>query len=306
MSKTTSTSADLKALKLRIRAILPMAYHSCSEDVSPTSMGSAGLKYDKAGKVAWDQIWTSFCDLALAGGPPHRGKLLQPTAPVTAQADIEKCKEVACEIQRGILLSTELTSEAGPLPGWVTVPCNSSEMATWLHRAILAENVFVSRKDNAVVLPAGPNFSLPKEIKNVIVAIAKTCHYWLGHISPDEQLKAGKIMNDSELIIPPLEVDSTFQTTEYKVVANQSEVAMGEALGLKPYPCEDFGWVAFVCQDELMAAWFVRSAIAENILSRRENNILFLPVISSQEKRVIQILIRLTQIWNYLKEKEDA
>lgn len=70
--------AALHALDTKIDAMLPPQYQNCYEAVEPVSMGSAVLKIGPDGKVAWDEMWTSFCDLALADGPPHRGKLLEP------------------------------------------------------------------------------------------------------------------------------------------------------------------------------------------------------------------------------------
>src|SRR5580692_3336767 len=70
---------ELKALDAKLKTVLPPAYASY-EDVQPISMGSAGLKFDATGRVAWDEIWEGFCDLAMAGGPPHKGKLLEPAS----------------------------------------------------------------------------------------------------------------------------------------------------------------------------------------------------------------------------------
>ncbi len=65
-------------LEDRLRTILPEPYQESCDNVLPLLMGSAGLKYGPDGKVAWDEIWGSFCHLAMAGGPPHKGKLLEP------------------------------------------------------------------------------------------------------------------------------------------------------------------------------------------------------------------------------------
>ena len=70
--------AALDVLDLRLRTLLPEEYQDSYEDVQPAPMRSAGLKFDADGKVAWDEIWGSFCDLAMAGGPPHKGALLEP------------------------------------------------------------------------------------------------------------------------------------------------------------------------------------------------------------------------------------
>ena len=58
-----------------LKAVLPEEYRECYEDMKPVLMGSAALKYGSDGRVAWNEIGGAFCDLAMAGGPTHRGKL---------------------------------------------------------------------------------------------------------------------------------------------------------------------------------------------------------------------------------------
>jgi hypothetical protein len=60
---------ELEELDQRLRVLLPETYQDSDEQLEPVAMRSAGLKYGADGKVAWDQIWGSFCDLAMAGGP---------------------------------------------------------------------------------------------------------------------------------------------------------------------------------------------------------------------------------------------
>lgn len=173
---------ELQQLQRRINALLPTEYKGRFEEVSPQSMGSAGLKYDSKGKVAWGEIWTSFCDLALAGGPPHRGTLLEAVTTAEALADEDNYKAVVAEIERGIRLVTSLPVVSSAVAGWVGVRCESVEMAVWLMRAIIVENIMVRREGDTLYLPAGPRFTLKREIKNVITAIAKTTHYWKAHL----------------------------------------------------------------------------------------------------------------------------
>lgn len=173
---------ELQQMQQRINAMLPFEYQGRFEDVSPKSMGSAGLKYDSDGNVAWDQIWTSFCDLALAGGPPHRGKLLEAVTAADALADEDNYQAVVAEIERGIRLVTSLPIVTSSVAGWVGVRCDSEQMAVWLMRAIIVENIMVRREAEVLYLPAGPQFTLKREIKNVITAIAKTTHYWKAHL----------------------------------------------------------------------------------------------------------------------------
>jgi sirohydrochlorin cobaltochelatase len=76
---------------------------------------------------------------------------------------------------------TGLPVETDGLPGWVGLVCRSEAMAIWLMRAIVIENVLARREGSTLYLPAGPDFTLGGEIKNVVTVVAKTYHYWLEH-----------------------------------------------------------------------------------------------------------------------------
>jgi hypothetical protein len=162
----------------RINALLPVAYRGRADDVRTDSMGSAGIHFDPDGKVPWDKIWTSFCDLGLAGGPPHRGRLLEPVDRSEIDTDKEAYQRVVAEIRRGISLVSGLKTVECESLGWVGVVCENESMAAWILRAIIAENVIARRERNVVFVPAGPQFTLYKEIKNIIVTIAKTTHFY--------------------------------------------------------------------------------------------------------------------------------
>ena len=180
----------LEALDVRIRTLLPEIYQDTFEALQPAPMRSAGLKYAPDGRVAWDEMWGSFCDLAMAGGPPHKGALLGPGDEAAIDADFDRYDEVADEICRGIRLVTGLRSYVSPNPGWVRVSCPGDAMAGWLLRAIVMENVAARRQGAMLDLPAAPQFRLEKETKNVITVIAKTCHYWMGHIPRAQQRRS--------------------------------------------------------------------------------------------------------------------
>ena len=78
MTTTAEDRAALEVLNLRVRTLLPELYQDRSEEVQPVSMGSADLKFGADGQVAWEEMWGTFCDLAMTGGPPHKGSLLEP------------------------------------------------------------------------------------------------------------------------------------------------------------------------------------------------------------------------------------
>jgi hypothetical protein len=195
-------------LDSRLKTLLPTEYQETYEQIEPKPMRSAGLKYDADGQVAWDQIWGSFCDLAMAGGPPHKGRLLEPGTQADIDAAFDRYDEVAEEICRGIRMVTGLRAYVAPDPGWICVTCHGDAMAGWLVRAIAMENVAVRRRGAILELPVSPHFRLEKEIKNVITVIAKTCHYWLGHMPEDQQRAIGELFiamaAESPLIEPDL------------------------------------------------------------------------------------------------------
>jgi cation diffusion facilitator family transporter len=165
----------------RSRSILPPRYQDPNVSVSAAPMGAAGLAYNSDGSIAWDEMWTGYCELALAGGPPHRGTLLEPVSPDDIAARPEKYEEVLRELERGLTMVTGLSVRRSDSPGWIGLACESEEMALWLLRAIIVENVMVRRESNVLWFPAGPHFRLEREIKNIVTVVAKTNHYWQEH-----------------------------------------------------------------------------------------------------------------------------
>jgi sirohydrochlorin cobaltochelatase len=141
------------------------------------------MRFDDQGDVAWDEMWTGYCELALAGGAPHRGTLLEPVHEEAINANPDRYEWVVTEIERGLVKVTGLPVRRSPVPGWVGLECRSEDMALWLLRAIVVENVTVRREDNVLWFPAGPDFRLEREIKNVVTVVAKTTHYWQEHIA---------------------------------------------------------------------------------------------------------------------------
>jgi len=265
---------ELVSLEAKINAVLPPRYVGCFENVPSAPMGSAAIKYDREGKVAWGEIWTTFCHLALAGGPPHRGRLLDGVPAEEALAYPTEQAAVVAEIKRSIRLSANLpTAESGP-PGWVGIRCHDQDMAAWLVRAIVAENVIARHEENVLYVPAGPHFRIEKEVKNVVVCVAKTCHYLLDHVEPDERPR-GLVAN---LIQPPLPEEIAAASTQYRAAVEELREILLEQVGLETVESESAGWIGLQCSSEEMAIWLQRAVIVEDILARRESPVLYMPV----------------------------
>lgn len=142
-------------------------------------MASAPLRYTADGQVDWGTMWDSFCALALDGGPPHRGTLLGPGD--AGDPGGAAYTAVVAEIARGIAAVSGLRARAAE-PGWVAVGCASAGMARWLAEAIARENVAARHAGATLYVPAGADYSVAGEVKNVITAVAKTTHYWGEHL----------------------------------------------------------------------------------------------------------------------------
>jgi sirohydrochlorin cobaltochelatase len=271
---STEEQAEFGSLEARIKTILPEEYQDTYEDVQPVSMGSAGLKYGDDGKVAWDEIWGSFCDLAMAGGPPHKGTLLEPGTRAEIEEQREQYLDVEEEICRGITMVTELDAEPSPELGWVRVHCHSEGMAGWLVRAIAMENVSVRCEGRLLDLPAGPGYRLEKEIKNVVTVIAKTCHYWSDHMWPRQQREIGELFSrmavESPLVQPGKLDDEALRV--------KMSAAIERGTGLRISDQRSLGWLGVECSGVRAAIWMMRALVASNVLARREGTVLFVPV----------------------------
>jgi hypothetical protein len=285
-------------LEVRLRAILPEEYQDTYEDVQPVSMGSAGLRFGADGKVLWNEMWESFCDLAMAGGPPHKGMLLEPGSRSSIDAQPARYAAVVQEICRGVRLVSELDVQPSPDAGWVRVACESEAMAGWLLRAIVMENVAARATGRALDLPAGPDYRLEKEIKNVVTVAAKTCHYWTGHMWPRQQREIGELFaamaKESPLVVPIEPAEEGVQDV-LRVTAERMAEVIQEEVGLSRTPSRYTHWLGVDCRHVRLAVWMMRIIVVSNVLSRREGTVLFVPVSPTHDpdgSRVADAVVR--------------
>jgi sirohydrochlorin cobaltochelatase len=147
--------------------------------VPAAPMSAAPFRWRPDGRPGWGAMWSSFCEPALFGGPPHRG----PESALVAITDAGGGGDGGAieEIRRGIWETTGLHSEpAGP--GWLAVTCDSPRMA-WLCATIILENVAARYDEERLLVPADPRFVLEDQVKSVITVVAKTHHYWSAHVA---------------------------------------------------------------------------------------------------------------------------
>ena len=271
----------LEELQRRFSTLLPEEYQDRYEQLDPLPMGSAGVRYGADGRIAWDQMWGSFCDLAMAGGPPHKGTLLEPASPEEIESNRAAHDAAVAEICRGIGLVTDLCPVESPSPGWVRMECPTAGMAAWLLRAITIENVAVRADGAFLELPVGPAYRPLKEIRNVITVIAKTAHYWVGHMSVMHRQMISDLiagMNDESPLIRPAYALDNCQATARKALADVVADGVLRETGLPRAPQRGLDWLGLECGTVRAAVWMMRMLVAVNVLARREGTVLFLPI----------------------------
>lgn len=298
---TAADLADLETLDREINALLPPLYRDRYDKVEPVSMGSASLKFGPDGKVAWDEIWTTFCDLALAGGPPHRGTLLVPASADEVHAEPEAYQKVTEEIGRGIWMVTWLHVLPMVSPGWIGVFCRGETMAAWLTRAIVAENVYARHDGERLYLPAGPHYRLEKEIKNVVTALAKTNHYWSEHLTSDQRTDVAEVSSGRRLVAPATPDQIEAEPSACERTASAIEKDVHTATGLAAAPRKQPGWVGFACGSEAKAVWLLRALSVANVLVWRERDTLHVPVPPDSGEAATAVVVAVTRahhLWN--------
>jgi sirohydrochlorin cobaltochelatase len=244
-------------------------------------MGSAPVKYGADGTVAWDEMWATFCDLAMAGGPPHKGMLLLPATPDAIEAAPDRYADVVDEICRGITMVTDLDARAATQAGWIRARCLSEGMAGWLLRAITMENVSVRLDGDKLYLPAGPAYRVEKEVKNVITATAKTCHYWTGHLWRSQRQAIADlfaVMAQATPLVQPAWPGGTSDAERLEQHAARMAEVLRADIGMSRSSPSYAGWLGLECSSVRAAVWMMRTMVATNVLSRREGTVLYVPV----------------------------
>jgi sirohydrochlorin cobaltochelatase len=163
-----------------IRRLETVDHHGDPIDVG-APMSAAPFRFRDDGRPDWATMWQGFCELALYGGPPHRGKDAALGMPPGGSDEIV-VDEMVEEIIRGIEETTGLIATPAP-GGWLRIMCDSKRMAAWMCATIVLENVDARMEGAMLFVPGAAGFDLKNEVKSVITVVAKTKHYWQEHIA---------------------------------------------------------------------------------------------------------------------------
>jgi sirohydrochlorin cobaltochelatase len=165
-----------------IKRLEAMDHHG--DPIIDAQMAAAPFLFREDGSPDWGTMWQGFCELALYGGPPHRGIDEALGAPQSAPDAIVD-SEMVREVKRGILETTGLEAVSAP-GGWLRIDCASKKMAAWLCATIILENVDARCEGESLFVPGDDGFELKDQVKSVITVVAKTHHYWLQHIDDSQ------------------------------------------------------------------------------------------------------------------------
>ena len=119
-------------------------------------MASAPFVWRRDGRPDWGAMWTTFCDLALHGGPPQRGALQALRGPSVDDRAARSAPEIAAELRRGIEETTGLGVEAAE-PGWIAITCACASgapfaMQTHLGAALRSGDISLAELQEFVIM----------------------------------------------------------------------------------------------------------------------------------------------------------
>jgi hypothetical protein len=144
--------------------------------IASSPMSSAPFVWRSDGRPDWRVMWGDFCELALFGGPPHRG----PENPLRAVVEPDPLVDtvgIIAEIQRGIWETTGLDSDL-VRAGWLGILSRGA----WRRGcAAIPENVDALCEDECLLVPASERFTVENEV-SIITVVAKIHHYRIEHV----------------------------------------------------------------------------------------------------------------------------
>ena len=211
----------------------------------------------------------------------------------------EECRTVAEELSRAIRLTTHLSVESTFAPGWLAVRCDSEATAACLQFAVVAENISARRSQSRLLLPAGPRFRIETEIKNVTEALAKSYHYWDGHLSESQQLALSR----AEVVEPATREEILSNPDDYRREVSKVAADIRTTADLPVDSQRYAGWIGIDFPSEEVTVWLLRAIVVDGILVRRERTTLFLPVraaSATDNEKTRRVFRRAWRLWKFI------
>jgi sirohydrochlorin cobaltochelatase len=110
-------------------------------------------------------------------------------------------------------------------------------------------------------------------------------------------------MKRTKLLQPSCPSEVRAASSDYQCVVEAIEAGVKKQTALQPVPSLYLGWIGVQCPELAMAVWLMRAVIVENILVRREENVLYLPAAprysAEDSRRVVDTLANALRLWNH-------
>jgi sirohydrochlorin cobaltochelatase len=105
-------------------------------------------------------------------------ELIEPPLPEEIAAAPAEARAAIDELREGLSQQLSLTTIESESPGWIGVECASEEMAIWLQRAVVVENILARRELEVVFLPVGMSDRAVQERPILVSALVKAAALW--------------------------------------------------------------------------------------------------------------------------------
>ena len=237
------------------------------------------------------EIWGSFCDLAMAGGPPHKGALLEPGNEGGDRRAVRSLRRG----RRGDLprhqdgdRPARVSSPRLPAGSASRVRRRDGRLAAARHRhgerrgspprrdarTAGVRRTSASRRKSRTSSPSSPRpattgwATCPRDQQQAIAELFVT------------------MAGESPLIEPDLSSpDSDERAASWPRASLTDPASTGLQRSNHRYP----GWLGLECPSVRAAVWMMRALVASNVLSRREGTVLFVPVNPATDPRGVNV-----------------
>lgn len=113
------------------------------------------------------------------------------------------------------------------------------------------------------------------------MALAKMQHDWGGHLTAAQQALAVE-----DIWEPATPAEAAAAPADHAPAASQVEDDL-RAAGLPTSPRRSIGWICIETPGEEDAVWLLRAVLVEQVLARREDHVLYLPVGATPDARQV-------------------
>jgi len=111
--------------------------------------------------------------------------------------------------------------------------------------------------------------------------VAKTVHYWTGHMTGLKRWTIARVLADIDAespLVVPAQIESDSDRLRLRQTAGRLVASAQAASGLQAICGGDDPWVGIACPSQRLALWMMRVLVVSNVLSRREGTTLYVPI----------------------------